>query len=613
MHIDLRIASLILAFVAAVSCANQRIEVDSIIPKINVDSAVRTLSPNLGSYKPPASFTPHNAQEVALEFARSQLHIKDGDFVVTTSHKSKLSGTTHVYLQQTIKALKSPMVSWVFMSTKQTRSLPMTTASSRPTQLTSCRCFEYTCHTHQQQFDASKVQVVPQAKSTGGGQSYLLKNVGFTKSAVKASQSYIQTSANEVEPAWEFTVKLPLNYFSAHVSADGTKILALSDLISFASYSVVKFGNNNPIDTPLQTVTNPADKTASPNGWHTQGSKQFTTTVGNNVFAQANYEVEDYDYDMIDDDESKWKNSTRPDGGKNLKFDFAYDAKKAPKDNINAAVTNLFYITNIMHDLFYQYGFNEAAGNFQENNGDKGGKGGDAVAAQALQGYDFPGYRGNAFFLPTLDGERPTMAMFGFDNVSPGRDGDFENDIISHEYGHGVSNRLTGGSKNALCLRAQESRGMGEGWSDFFAYWIEMKALDKFTKNVEMGKYVVGKNIRHHPYSTDITANPKTYDYLNQPEWGGEVHNIGEIWATMLYEGNTLLMQIIIDGLKLQPCNPTFLQARDAIIQAEQQLTGGKHACEIWRGFAKRGLGYKAASKDLTKTADTSLPSNCKA
>ncbi|KAI9597848.1 Fungalysin metallopeptidase-domain-containing protein [Syncephalis fuscata] len=375
MHINLCTASLILIFVGAISCANQRIEVDSIIPKINVDSAVRTLSPNLGSYKPPASFTPHNAQEVALEFARSQLHIKDGDFVVTTSHKSKLSGTTHVYLQQTIKGIKvsngvvgvhvdkaNKIIAYddSFFKTNTANQLvaqPRKTWHGQTTGFVSPADALGILATHiKQQFDASKVQVVPQAKSTSGGQSYLLKNVGFTKSAVKASQSYIQTSANEVEPAWEFTVKLPLNYFSAHVSADGTKIFALSDLISFASYNVVKFGNNNPIDTPLQTVTNPADKTASPNGWHTQGSKRFTTTVGNNVFAQANYRLEDANGDGIDDNESKWKNAPRPDGGKNLNFNFTYNAEKAPKDNINASVTNLFYVTNVLHDLFYQYG-----------------------------------------------------------------------------------------------------------------------------------------------------------------------------------------------------------------------------------------------------------------
>ncbi|KAI9597875.1 Fungalysin metallopeptidase-domain-containing protein [Syncephalis fuscata] len=64
--------------------------------------------------------------------------------------------------------------------------------------------------------------------------------------------------------------------------------------------------------------------------------------------------------------------------------------------------------------------------------------------------------------------------------------------------------------------------------------------------------------------------------------------------------------------MKLQPCNPTFVQARDAIIQAENQLTGGKHACEIWRGFAKRGLGYNATIKESIRVSDISLPPTCK-
>ncbi|KAI9597854.1 hypothetical protein BDF19DRAFT_432849, partial [Syncephalis fuscata] len=176
------------------------------------------------------------------------------------------------------------------------------------------------------------------------------------------------------------------------------------------------------------------------------------------------------------------------------------------------------------------------------------------------------------------------MLMLGFDDISPGRDGAFENDIIAHEYGHGVSSRLTGGSHNAICLQTLESRGMGEGWSDFFAYWTEMKASDNFTKNAEICRYAAA-------------------------QWNNEEHKIGEIWATMLYE----VYWSFVNKLGFQqnkysptfqriiPCNPTFLQARDAMLQAEQQLTGGKHACEIWRGFAKRGLGYKAASQDLTR------------
>ncbi|KAI9591848.1 Fungalysin metallopeptidase-domain-containing protein, partial [Syncephalis fuscata] len=570
--------------------------------------------------------------EAALEFIRSQLHIKNGEFILTNSHKSETSGTTHVYLQQTIKDINvsngvvgihvdkaNKIIAYddSFFKTNKANQFvakPLKTWDGQTTGFVSPIDALSKLATHiKQQFDASKVQTVPQAKSAGSGQSYLLENVDFATSPVKVSQSYIQTSANEVEPAWEFMIKMPLNNFLVHVSADGTKILALKDLMSFASYNVVKIGNNNPIDTPRQIVTDPADKIASPNGWHTQGSKRFTTTVGNNVFAQANYNVRSARKEHYDDNEANWKNNPRPDGGSSLNFNFPYDPKKAPKDNANAAVTNLFYVANSIHDIFYKYGFNEAAGNFQEDNGNKGGKGGDAVAAQALQGYDSPGFRGNAFFTESVDGERPTMAMFGFDEIKPGRDGDFENDIISHEYGHGISGRLTGGSGKSGCLSDAEAKGMGEGWSDFFAYWLEMKASDKSTKNVEMGKHVAGQNIRSRPYSTSTTVNPKSFNDLTKVGQKFDAYDFGEVWATMLYEvywnlvnklgfqtniyspditkGNTLLLQIVIDGLKLQPCNPTFVQARDAIIQAEKQLTGGKHACEIWRGFAKRGLG----------------------
>jgi len=62
--------------------------------------------------------------------------------------------------------------------------------------------------------------------------------------------------------------------------------------------------------------------------------------------------------------------------------------------------------------------------------------------------------------------------------------------------------------------------------------------------------------------------------------------------------GNTLFLQLVIDGMKLQPCRPSFINARDAILQADEILTGGQNKCEIWKGFAKRGLGVKAKLVD---------------
>ena len=111
---------------------------------------------------------------------------------------------------------------------------------------------------------------------------------------------------------------------------------------------------------------------------------------------------------------------------------------------------------------------------------------------------------------------------------------------------------------------------------------------------------------------------------------------IGEVWAVILYDvywnlvekhgfqadwfdtsaeklgGNVIMVQLVIDGMKLQPCDPNFIEARDAIIQADQINNGGENECELWRGFAKRGLGPEATSNWLgTVNESFDLPSNC--
>jgi extracellular elastinolytic metalloproteinase len=229
------------------------------------------------------------------------------------------------------------------------------------------------------------------------------------------------------------------------------------------------------------------------------------------------------------------------------------------------------------------------------------------------------------------------MRMYVFTTTTPNRDGDLSNDVIAHEYGHGISNRLTGGPANSDCLNDGESGGMGEGWSDFFAVILQQKSVMTSSTNFKVGAYVFnGKTIRNYEYSTSMTTNPTTYDYINQGDWQ-EVHAIGEIWANILYEAywnlrgamsgafnadiysadkasaNTLILKLVVDGLKLQPCNPTFVDARDAILQAEVTATGGKYKCALWKAFAKRGLGAKAASEGTgdAVTADFTLPAGC--
>lgn len=191
----------------------------------------------------------------------------------------------------------------------------------------------------------------------------------------------------------------------------------------------------------------------------------------------------------------------------------------------------------------------------------------------------------------------------------------FDNGIMVHEYGHGISNRLTG--QGYSCLTNLEQ--MGEGWSDFFALMLTNSANASATAGRGIGTYstntvTTGGGIRQYRYSTDMAINPHTYKNTNLT--GGQPHAVGEIWATMLWDlhwklaekygynadvtadpnsGSAKVLQLVMDGLKLQPCNPNFVSGRDAILEADQ-LTGGTDNCLIWSVFARRGLGVNASA-----------------
>jgi hypothetical protein len=198
---------------------------------------------------------------------------------------------------------------------------------------------------------------------------------------------------------------------------------------------------------------------------------------------------------------------------------------------------------------------------------------------------------------------------------STDRDSDLDNGIIAHEYGHGISNRLVGGPSNVNCLGLSEQ--MGEGWSDFWTLVLTADAGDTRTSERGIGTYVLfepttGDGLRNFPYTTDPAVNPQAYADVattNQP------HGVGEIWALMLWEmywnlvaalgfdadlvtgsgGNNLAIQLVVDGMKMTPCNPTFVTARDAILAADAVSSGGVNQCQIWKAFAKRGLGVGAS------------------
>lgn len=363
------------------------------------------------------------------------------------------------------------------------------------------------------------------------------------------------------------------------------------------SYNVYPLGIESPSHGNRVIVTDPANATASPYGWHdTNGAAgaEFTTTRGNNVLAQ-------------DDTNGNNGSGVSPNGGTALNFDFALNLNNNPSTFLPAATTNLFYWNNIMHDVWYQYGFTEAAGNFQENNYGNGGAGSDSVNADAQDGSG----TNNANFATPPDGSNPRMQMFLFTN--PTRDGDLDNVIIAHEYGHGISTRLVGGpGTNAL----GGSEQMGEGWSDWLGMVMTIRPGDDRNTARGVGTYAIGQpttgaGIRPTRYSPDFAVNSTTYDNVSNLV---VPHGVGYGFATILWDmtwdlidlegydsnqytgngGNNVAMALVIEGLKNTANNPGYVSGRDGILQADQDLYGGQYNCLIWDAFARRGVGVDA-------------------
>ncbi len=407
----------------------------------------------------------------------------------------------------------------------------------------------------------------------------------------------------------------------------------LTNHISNASYRVFTSDSPSPFSpshpTPLTTqppvvartlVTTPAlNTTASPNGWIDDGVNE---TRGNNVDAHLDIDANDV------------ADLPRPQGSPNRVFDFPLDLAQPPSTYRDAAVTQLFYVCNWMHDKLYELGFTEASGNFQNNNFGRGGAGNDAVQADTQDGSGTD----NADFSTPPDGSPGRMQMFVFSGPNPDRDGDFDIEIVLHEYTHGLSNRLVGGG---IGIFQFQTAGMGEGWSDFYGLALLSEPGDDVHANYAAGGYATFQfaglttnyysGIRRYPYSTDLTRNPLTFRDIDPaqanahadiprspviPTTANEVHNQGEVWCVTLWDaranliarhgyavGNPLILQLVTDGMKLAPANPNFLQARNAIIQADLVLTGGANKNELWAAFAKRGMGASATSPASSTTS----------
>ncbi|KAH6580976.1 hypothetical protein BASA61_009300 [Batrachochytrium salamandrivorans] len=274
-----------------------------------------------------------------------------------------------------------------------------------------------------------------------------------------------------------------------------------------------------------------------------------------------------------------------------------------------AGAINAFYAANTFHDVLYQYGFTEPAGNYQKNNFEKGGIGGDPVVISVQNSK----MTNNARFFTSPDGQPGVLALYLFTITEPNRDPALDHTVTIHELTHDLSDRLTGGAQTKGCMSKIESRGLSEGYSDIIAIIFTAKPEDTRNTIRVIGEYVEGdpRGSRWYPYTTDMKVNPLKYkDAMGKKKQ----HNLGKIWAVILFEvywnlvdaygfstnlhdatqnkGNIIFLQILVGTLMIQPCNPTFVAARDAMLAADDAYYGGVHKHLIRKGFAKRGLGF---------------------
>jgi len=390
--------------------------------------------------------------------------------------------------------------------------------------------------------------------------------------------------------------------------------------------------NQPPQVSRTLVVISALDTNASPAGWINDGTN--VTTTGNNVSA------------YLDVNADNRPDIPPPQGTTNRVFDFPLDLTQDPSSNGSAAVVNLFYWNNWMHDKLYDLGFTESAGNFQVNNFGRGGLGGDQVDAEAQEGINTGNtyYLDNASFSTPPDGSPGIMEMYVFTGPTPSRDADFDTEVVLHEYTHGLSNRRVGGGVGIDKNGHPQSGGLGEGWSDFYSLALLSQPGDSLAASYPEGPYIsyllFGASynytqnyyfgIRRYPYCTNTNIDPGTFKDIDPNQasshtgvpinpvianLANEIHNQGEIWCAALWDaranlinqygfatGNELILQLVTDGMNLTPANPTFVQARDGILQADLVDNNGVNHHQLWLAFAKRGLGLGASAPPSTTT-----------
>ena len=380
------------------------------------------------------------------------------DLVVTDNYVSTPSGASMVYLMQRYQGIKVYNAIYNVGISKEgkvvhaaSRIIPNIVnkvgASTSPSLTPEAAIDAALSHLNVEIGDAL-VQ-----KERKSDQEFVFEKGAYSNTDIKVNLQFYPTSENEVELAWEIVIDMVSNadYWNVKVDAATGNIIGKHNYTVYCTFAHDAYHNHDAacrsldnmkivtsakktstaapvllggsyavfadqtVDGNLHTHESPnhgarnllsgiENLTASPYGWHDtngQNGPEFTITRGNNVHA------------YLDIAGNNTPLGDEPDGGAELLFDFPMDLNNEPDTYQDASVVNGFFMSNVMHDFSYMYGFDEAAGNFQANNYGNGGMGGDYVRMEVDDGSG----TNNANMSTLPDGSNPRMQMFLWNTV----------------------------------------------------------------------------------------------------------------------------------------------------------------------------------------------------
>ena len=322
-------------------------------------------------------------------------------------------------------------------------------------------------------------------------------------------------------------------------------------------------------------------------------------------------------------------------------------------NDINAVTGNLFVSHNRMHDWAYYLGFTEANYNLQTNNlgrnpdpsAQNDAEVGNVQAGALSGGQPSLLGRDNANQITLQDGVPGITNQYLFQPIAgafyaPCVDGALDMGIVGHEYTHAITNRMIGGPNDSIT--SEQGGAMGESWGDLDAMEYQ------FANGYKMGSrspavlagYATGNPVAGiRDFAID--KNPLNYSDYGFDGTGHEVHADGEIWngtqwsvrqalvnkwnakypytdkalqkacgsatptssprPSQLCPGNRRWIQLMFDSFLLQQGATSMLDARDAMLAADQMRYHGVDQAVMWKAFAQRGMGAGA----MTPNADS--------